>query len=67
MSQQVLTDLELKIDYILHRYMQLKNENAQLREQLSRMNLERNLLVQKKQQAASKVKQIIEQIRKESV
>ncbi len=67
MSQQVLTDLELKVDYMLHQYIQLKNENAQLREQLSRMNLERNLLVQKKQQAASKVKQIIEQIRKESV
>jgi uncharacterized protein (TIGR02449 family) len=67
MSQQVLTDLELKVDYMLHQYIQLKNENAMLREQLSRMNLERNLLVQKKQQAASKVKQIIEQIRKESV
>lgn len=65
MSQKEMMELELKLDYLLTQHTQLRDENALLRENLSQLHQERGLLIQKNQQAAVKIKQIIEQIRKE--
>jgi uncharacterized protein (TIGR02449 family) len=57
--------LEMKVDYLLREHKRIVNENASLRERLHQLTEERQHLQEKNLQAVTRIKHIIEQIRKE--
>lgn len=58
-------ELESSIEHLIAAYSKLKEENKLLNEQLKKLNGEKDVLLEKNQQAADQIKQIIQRIREE--